>query len=389
MKLFGIDTKRAYLTRILNSGSDKSGNAQAQHWLPPNGCGPLNVSVAGVRYENRARIVQHCSLREKVRLCREPDNAADANAIKIVNHRGEKLGYIPKHLAARLAPYMDAGNDPIEAVITELTCDVPGSEFGARVGFYLPADLCTEIQSDTQRFDYYCDTGSSGTMYLLLDCDEGTLEQVKKRLTETGHTWVRYGISYRPASDGREYRWYVVLGEGITVEKIEEFFRDHFGILSQRERKEQTLNEVIEIVDTDFRTLREENDKQKDKIAALEEELRCVERRIKNAARRGEAEKVIQILLPNVEFLRNSIDVITRELKSYEPVLRTLYSIAIHQDYGQAKAVKGAPGWKELRFNTGQSNGGRLYFRSETDRYLTLISFKNYQKQDIEYLRKQ
>lgn len=58
-------------------------------------------------YLNRNRANAYCSLR------REANNAADANAIAVIGHvRGGKhvmLGYVPRELAAQLAPVMDAG----------------------------------------------------------------------------------------------------------------------------------------------------------------------------------------------------------------------------------------------------------------------------------------
>lgn len=58
-------------------------------------------------YLNRNKSRAYCSLR------RERTNKADANAIAVIGHvRGGKhvmLGYVPRELAAQLAPVMDAG----------------------------------------------------------------------------------------------------------------------------------------------------------------------------------------------------------------------------------------------------------------------------------------
>lgn len=46
------------------------------------------------------------------------------------------------------------------------------------------------------------------------------------------------GLGYRPANNGRQYQWYLKIGRtsGATQERIEQFFRDHFNVISDRER---------------------------------------------------------------------------------------------------------------------------------------------------------
>lgn len=45
---------------------------------------------------------------ETLRFVRESDNAYDPNAVMIFNRAGEMIGYLPYHLAAELAPDLDA-----------------------------------------------------------------------------------------------------------------------------------------------------------------------------------------------------------------------------------------------------------------------------------------
>ena len=47
-------------------------------------------------------------------LCRDPDNPHDPNAIAV--HAGEQVGWVPRELAAELAPKLDAG-EPWSALV--------------------------------------------------------------------------------------------------------------------------------------------------------------------------------------------------------------------------------------------------------------------------------
>jgi hypothetical protein len=52
-------------------------------------------------------------------LRRDPGNAHDANAITVATEEGELLGYVPRELAAELAPELDAGRSWSAAVLRE------------------------------------------------------------------------------------------------------------------------------------------------------------------------------------------------------------------------------------------------------------------------------
>mmetsp|Transcript_17983 Transcript_17983/g.55026 ORF Transcript_17983/g.55026 Transcript_17983/m.55026 type:complete len:306 (+) Transcript_17983:171-1088(+) len=65
--------------------------------------GVARSSVVGIRYYNGV-----VSKDEKLTLRREPANQYDANAIQVLNISGQQVGHIPRTLAKRLAPVMDA-----------------------------------------------------------------------------------------------------------------------------------------------------------------------------------------------------------------------------------------------------------------------------------------
>ena len=71
----------------------------------------LKTRLAGVTFENRQQAIERFALvNAKYQLHRQPENKFDANAI-MVTANGRDIGFIPKDLAAELAPVMDAGTN--------------------------------------------------------------------------------------------------------------------------------------------------------------------------------------------------------------------------------------------------------------------------------------
>lgn len=73
------------------------------------------TKIAGVSHENsdgtfRQSIIKRCRPGEILRLVREPNNAHDANAVKVLRRNGEQLGYLPGHVVMTgLARDIDRG----------------------------------------------------------------------------------------------------------------------------------------------------------------------------------------------------------------------------------------------------------------------------------------
>jgi hypothetical protein len=67
-----------------------------------------NSPLAGFRYAEAAEVWPHLSAGDALDLVREPDNAHDANAVR-VEWRGRKLGYVPRAENSALAWAMDRG----------------------------------------------------------------------------------------------------------------------------------------------------------------------------------------------------------------------------------------------------------------------------------------
>jgi single-stranded-DNA-specific exonuclease len=99
----------------------------------------LEERVVGVTYDNRQDVVARLHVGERVRLCREPRNPYDRNAIRVENGRGEQIGYIRRELAAVLAPSLDAVEGVLPAdVIALVGGDEPGYAHGVRIRFSVP-----------------------------------------------------------------------------------------------------------------------------------------------------------------------------------------------------------------------------------------------------------
>ena len=97
--------------------------ALAAHAQPPDARPSVrllvqNSPLAGFRYAEAAEVWPHLSAGDALDLVREPDNAHDANAVR-VEWRGRKLGYVPRAENGALAWAMDRG-EPLRARVSRL-----------------------------------------------------------------------------------------------------------------------------------------------------------------------------------------------------------------------------------------------------------------------------
>lgn len=77
----------------------------------------LYSKVAGVTFEGRQQIIEEMIGDEIIQLRPEPDNKYDGNAIAVwvafppeSGHEAAQIGYLPKEIAAQVAPHMDGEN---------------------------------------------------------------------------------------------------------------------------------------------------------------------------------------------------------------------------------------------------------------------------------------
>ncbi len=65
--------------------------------------------VVGTNHDGRQRFVNALTLEDALHLVREPNNPADANAVAVLDRRGNHLGYLKREVAEWFAPKLDRG----------------------------------------------------------------------------------------------------------------------------------------------------------------------------------------------------------------------------------------------------------------------------------------
>jgi len=104
----------------------------------------LNLRVAGVTFDGRQEIIGRLSGDEICQFRPEPENPYDANAIAIyvaTPDGSEHVGYVPKDLAAQIAPFLDG--ESLIGNVSEITggfvkFDGSIASYGLRVVVVLP-----------------------------------------------------------------------------------------------------------------------------------------------------------------------------------------------------------------------------------------------------------
>lgn len=89
------------------------------------------VRLAGVTYENRQSLIERMSIYDSLSIKRDLNNSYDPNAIGIYNSQNQSIGWVPKDIAASLAPIMDSGTKLKVKILKKLGGD--GYNFGLEV----------------------------------------------------------------------------------------------------------------------------------------------------------------------------------------------------------------------------------------------------------------
>jgi HIRAN domain len=247
---------------------------------PPDSWEVAETYIAGIMYDGRHVIVPRLTLREQVRLRRQPDNAFDSRAVRVERLTGEHLGFVPREFAAQIAPHMDSGGQPIEATVTEIISDASGASFRVRICFRLSKGWRTPSVPSPELEYHHEDSDSA--IYVLLNGAEAIFDDIKRKIEADGIRYLRSGLCYRPANNGRQYQWYLKFEKtsGTTQESIDRFFRDHFNVVSDRERakeleeaKQQYQSEMLEL-QQQLSTLRQEAKTSEELVGLMDAESR-------------------------------------------------------------------------------------------------------------------
>ncbi|WP_179378083.1 HIRAN domain-containing protein [Jannaschia marina] len=76
-----------------------------------------DLCIAGGRHHGLTAALPHLGVGDVLRLRRQAYNPFDANAIEILGPDGDRLGYVPRALAAQLAGALDTGH----AIVARIT----------------------------------------------------------------------------------------------------------------------------------------------------------------------------------------------------------------------------------------------------------------------------
>lgn len=346
----------------------------------------ITLWTAGINYDSRDVNVKRCRLSEQVLLIRELDNPVDQNAIHVKRKNGESLGYIGKGRAQQIAPLIDSNQiDPIAQIIA-LKCDISQPIYGVKIAIPLPLEPSQNFKSNDVDINILFEQSEHGNLYLLLDCQERILDQVINVLKTNGVTIERTGTSYRPARDNKLYSWYLRLDNDSNQEKIKKLLSDKYPVLNVK-RDYQMTEELFDIQDEEIGELKNENIKLKTAVDVLEKNLQRYTKLHSNNS--DQFISLINLTLPQVIFLKDSMDVLQNEIQDYSFPIKKIREILNDSAFFGTK-TQSLRKWSHIHFSTGQSDDGRLYFKrgKNNSQLEVLISFKRYQKRDIQFLAK-
>lgn len=380
-----------------------------------NAAAPVEVNVNGTRYTASEARLHTLRLGDQLWLRREPHNRFDTNAIRVEADDDRVAGYLPKEMAASLAPALDVEPQLVPVRVIELQGLYPNYRMlTLRVMFTVPQSWLPNRQAD--QWEYAIEDGPK-YLRILLNCPQRLLEQVEDVLHHRGLVVEDVSISPRTGPDGRHYPWYLRLrteDRQQAVAQIEDCFERDLGNvpaavkLKRAEARQADLQAELNAAEQDrhkltvdglsfldqsqslARTLQEKDNE----LAAIEhrlqqnqDELNHLRRQARMAAKpqpAPELAEVLRILLPNVEFMRDSLEILTTEAQNREPTLQLLQQVCYDPAAVRAKRVESVPDFLERHV----SGDGRLYFRrGPGSRIEVLVSNKDSQPRDLRYLR--
>jgi uncharacterized protein YoxC len=286
---------------------------------------------------------------------------------------------------------------------------------------------------------YYDDKGYYA--YIMLNATLADFNMTCSRLFQNGFNVLHKGESKRPASNNRQYQWFIRVGDQTIKPQpghVDDFFFKVLGVESETkkiERLKNWHNKLLEDMDEieeknnkleqdKLRLSKEseeyqgiagdfdkENQMLKRKIQEYEIEIKILNGKLEKQEKESEiceAEKeidrsesqpqridrikndilhTINALLPNISFIKKSEDHLINEVEDLTQPLRKLWQLSYDPANLKAPRFKSTKKFKELHFGA----DGRIYFREQKQangKTEVLISFKQNQEQDEDYLKK-
>ncbi|WP_243366445.1 hypothetical protein [Fundidesulfovibrio soli] len=99
--------------------------------------------------------------------------------------------------------------------------------------------------------------------------------------------------------------------------------------------------------------------------------------------------EVITSAFPSIRLTRGSVSYIANEVLDKKRVVELLSQLNNSPEITKSKRMEGVEGWLRLKFQTGDSRGGRLYYRKSQDGSIeVMVSHKKYQHLDVRRMQK-
>lgn len=357
---------------------------EAEDEVVINHPGSISFWTAGIKFESRLDNLLTCRVKDQVLLIRGPENPIDKNAIHVTTMNGASLGYVGKNRATLLAPMFDTNKIDGVGYIVELKADLKNELYGVKVCLPVSEEALSIVKREKlEEIEFVFEMSPSDNLYILLNCEENVLDEVKNILEGGGVIVDRTGISYALSGSGKLYDWYIRIDNGSDKVLIERLLRDNFPLLKEK-YDIQFNEEYLELQDAELHNLEIQKNVFESKINELEKSLQNLLKR--EALYNEQFEKMTKIFLSDVIFVRDSIDVLKKEIEDYTTALNKISEL-YSDPLMRGKKIHTLEKWFEIHFNTGAKDDGRIYFKREGSKLNVLVSVKSSQKKDIEYLR--
>jgi len=381
------------------------------------------IPVSGLEFCAGRELVPELRIEDSVRLIREPNNAYDRNAIRIETNNGQHVGYINRDAARDLAPVMDGGAT-VAAYVTAIEGGAYATKTCLTVGVLILGDKAgiADLPVDDMP-TAYCMDRRKDDVYVMINGSDQAVRNVVTELQKRGLSCKRHAPSTRLSRDGHQYDWFMVFDSDAaryeeTNQSIAHIFAEHWGLhtkaewdrasmldsLLASERKRLTALEaerkaIDDLFDESSKDAEHEREQRKRLETELAEtNLRCqqleatkeseVALRNRLSRHTEEVNRIVKTLVPSIHDVRDSLTEAIGDLQDPLPLMKQLREIDrdIHSVNQKADRFKGTRDWRELRFNRGNDDQGRLYYRMTKTGAEVLISDKKRQNMDERYL---
>ncbi len=166
-------------------------------------------------------------------------------------------------------------------------------------------------------------------------------------------------------------------------------------VLDELVLEKQLLEEKLESTQQELKEAMDYWESEQNSVEDLEDQVQKLTNKVRNQKRQfesvGETAELVEIILfnatPRISYRLDSIDVLSG-FSDPSAAIRMVRGLDDKSLAGGSN-VGGAPGWREHHVSTGDSDDGRIYYKTTDGRVQLKIGKKQTQKQDIRRLRTQ